>query len=130
MSFREDPSRIPEEVLKQEYKHLPLAKTAALEILAERDLVRLQILWDELKYVLLRTKGKIGYKITGHIVSVNTIRQYPKAQDGFYMRRDHILPVLECKSKETRVFVVCSHIFWMHLCNLYTTISDSISKHR
>ena len=77
MTFREDPSHITEEVLKQEYKHLHVAEKDALEILVERDLTRLQTLWDELKHVLLRSKEKIGYKTMangmGNIVSVCTI---------------------------------------------------------
>ena len=75
-----------------------MAEKEAFEILVEIGLFRSQTLWDELKSVLLRSKGKIGYKTMantiGNIVSVKPIRTYLKAQDGFHMKKDRILPVL------------------------------------
>ena len=85
--FRECPGYIKEERLKQDYTNLPQDEKDAFETLAERDLIRSRTLWDELKNLLLKTKGKIAYETManelGSIVSGYTIRSYLKKQDGF-----------------------------------------------
>ena len=49
-------------MLKVEYDSLPVDEVRAYEIVAQRDLTRAEFLWDELKQLLLRTKGKISYR--------------------------------------------------------------------
>ena len=55
-------------------------KKEVYEILASRDLHRSEHLWDELKELLLKTKGKISYRQmenqTGGSVCYNTIRKW------------------------------------------------------
>lgn len=47
----------------------------------------------------------------GNIVSEFTIRKYLKAQDGFHVEKDRILPALNRKAKERKV--VWGHTFWV-----------------
>ena len=47
----------------------------------------------------------------GNFISVKPIRKYLKAQDGFHMRKDRILPALDRQAKERRV--VWGHTFWV-----------------
>ena len=105
--FREDPGHLDEIALKDQYKNLPLAEKEVFEILAERDLMRAETLWDELKGHLLKSKGKVSYKklenCMGGIVSVWTIRSYLRQQEGFTMRKDRILPSLDRQAKGRRV---------------------------
>ena len=105
--FRETSSRLPHDVLKEEYENLPQSERDAYEIIAERDRNRARFLWDELKQLLLQTKGKISYSTMsaqlGGIVSANTISKWLKQQDGFHTRRDRILPSLDEQAKARRV---------------------------
>ena len=67
--------------------------------MAERDLDRSRNLLEEVKTVLLRTKGKISYRqladYLNNIVCVNTIRQYLNQQHTFMTRKDRVLPALD-----------------------------------
>ena len=113
--FRETTDKFPEQMLKDEFETLPESELRAYEILAQRDYSRAEFLWDELKQLLLRTKGKISYKCMrdqlGSIVSENTIRKWLKMQDGFRLRRDRILPALDNAAKLRRL--TWCHSFWL-----------------
>ena len=113
--FRETTDRIPDIVIKNEFNSLPEETIRAHEILAKRDLNRSEHLWDELKQLLLFTKGKISYRCMkeqlGGIVSQNTIRKWLKSQKGFYLRKDRVLPSLDSAAKLRRL--VWCHSFWL-----------------
>ena len=113
--FCETTSRIPHESLKHEYMNLPVAEKEAYEILARRDFERSAFLWDELKQLLLKTKGKISYKTMsnqlGDIVCPNAIAKWLKQQQEFYIRKDRILPSLYAQAKARRV--AWAHSFWV-----------------
>ena len=113
--FRETTEKIPDDIIKNGFDNLDNNELAAYEILAERDRSRAVHLWDELKDLLLKTKGKISYKTMrqqlGSIVSENTIRKWLKRQDGFRLRRDRILPSLDAAAKLRRL--VWTHSFWL-----------------
>ena len=83
--FRETTEKIPEETIKSKYAILPVEAIHAHEILAQRDLDRAKFLWDKLKELLLKTKGKISYKCMSkhlnNIVSTNTIRDWLSKQE-------------------------------------------------
>ena len=87
------------------------------EILAKRDLVRSRTLFDELKGLLLRTKGKITYLALANglnnIVSESTVRRFLISQDGFMVRKDRLLPSLDSAAKLRRVeWAETFWIFW------------------
>ena len=83
--------------------------------MAQRDLERAEFLWDELKDLLFKTKGKISYRCMsaqlGNIVSHNTVRLWIKRQGGFRIRKDRILPSLDPAAKAR--WVVFAHSFWL-----------------
>ena len=113
--FRETTEKIPEAVIKSEVDTLPVEALHAHEILAQRDLDRAEFLWEELKDLLLKTKGKISYKCMSdqlnNIVSPNTIRDWLNQQEGFRLRKDRILPALDTAAKLRRL--IWTHSFWM-----------------
>ena len=113
--FRKTTSRIPHEVLVDEFENLPHSEKEAYNIIAERDRNRAVFLWDELKALLLRTKGKISYTTMatqlGNIVCLNTVRKWLQQQEGFHVRKDRILPSLDQQAKTLRV--IWAHSFWM-----------------
>ena len=113
--FRDSTHRIYESELRDEYEALPASEKQAYEILAQRDYSRAEFLWDELKQLLLRTKGKISYECMrdqlDNIVSSNTIRKWLKMQNGSRLRKDRILPHLDAAAKY-RQLVWC-HSFWL-----------------
>ena len=73
-------------VLRDEFNQLPSDEREAYEILAARDLERSQHLWEELKNVLLKTKGKVSYislaNQLGNIVSHECIRRWLLAAES------------------------------------------------
>ena len=46
----------------------------------------------------------------GHIVSKTTIMNILKSQEGYYLRKDRILPALDAATKKRRV--IWAHTFW------------------
>ena len=82
--------------------------------MAAQDCIRAQSLWDELKDFLVKTKGKVPYSTMaqhlGNIVSKTTIMAILKKQQGFYLRKDRILPALDNAAKVRRV--IWAHTFW------------------
>ena len=113
--FRETTEKIPEVILKAEYESLPDNDKYAHSIMAQCDLERAEFLWDELKDLLFKTKGKISYRCMsaqlGNIVSHNTVRLWIKRQGGFRIRKDRILPSLDPAAKARRI--VFAHSFWL-----------------
>ena len=75
--------------MKQEFANLPESEKEAHAILAQRHLERAEFLWDELKDLLFKTKGKIAYKTMatqlGNIVSTNTICKWVQSQKRKYV---------------------------------------------
>ena len=112
--FRETTDKIPHTVLTQEWDALTESQRNAYDQLAQCDLVRARKLWDDLKDLLLKTKGKIPYSTMashlGNIVSENTIMNVLKSQEGYHIRKDCILPALDAAAKHRRV--VWAHTFW------------------
>ena len=98
-----------------EFESLTEEQKTAYSILAERDYIRSQSLWDELKEFLLTTKGKVPYEAMvihlGHIVCENTVRKILLDQEGFYIRGDKILPHLDESAKLRRV--AWAQTFWI-----------------
>ena len=113
--FREFTDKIPHNALREEFNNLPGDEKHAYDIIAERDLKRSEHLWDELKEILLKTKGKVSYAtLSNHmknIVCPNTIRNWLTKQDGFRIRKDRILPSLDRQAKQKRL--KWSHDFWL-----------------
>ena len=113
--FREFTESIPNEELKNEFHHLPADERYAYDIITQRELKRSEHPWDELKEILLKTKGKVSYAtLSNHmknIVSPNTIRSWLNQQDGFRMRKDRILPSLDRQAKQKRL--KWTHDFWL-----------------
>ena len=58
--FRETTEKIPEATLKEEFNCLPEEELRVCDIIAKCDYDRSEHLWDELKDLLLKTKGKIS----------------------------------------------------------------------
>ncbi len=112
--FRETSAKIPHATLKAEFDALTPDQKEAYEILAQADLERSRTLWDELTDFLLKTKGKVPYAHIeiqlGFIVSKATIMKILKQQEGFYLRKDRILPSLSQAAKFKRV--VWAELFW------------------
>ena len=92
----------------------------AYEVMAERDLVRSRNLLDEVKTVLLRTKGKISFcqiaDYLNNIVSINTIRQYLTNQPTFGTRKDRILPALDKQAMQRRFKWAQTYWLFWSLC--------------
>ena len=113
--FRKTYTRIPNEILKSQFEALPAVERNAYELIAARDRNRAMFLWDELKHLLIRTKGKISYRTMaaqlGNIVSPNTISNWLKQQEGFSVRKDRILPSLDLQAKTRRV--IWAQSFWL-----------------
>ena len=113
--FRETYLRIPNDTLRNEFDSLPDVEKKAYEILADRDMNCAMFLWDELKQLLLHTKGKISYRTMstqlGSIVSPNTISKWLKQQEGFRIRKDRILPSLDFQAKTRQI--IWAHSFWL-----------------
>ena len=101
--WRETTEKIPNNILVDEFQSLSDDEKEAYRLMAERDLERSTCLWDEIKDVLKKTKGRITYKQIadhlGNIVSTNTIRKFLMSKDGFHMRKDRILPHLDNQAK-------------------------------
>ena len=114
-SWRETTEKIPNDILVQEYQSLSDNEKHAYELMAERDLERSTSLWDEIKDVLKKTKGRVTFKQIadhlGNIVSTNTIRKFLKSKDGFHMRKDRILPHLDTQAKTRRY--EWAQTFWL-----------------
>lgn len=113
--FRETHQRIPGDILKREFEQLTQEQKDAYGVLAERDYERSKTLWDELKDFLLKTKGKIGYRemenFLGNIVGKDTIMRILVKQEGYFTRRDRILPALSRTHIEKRFF--WAQLFWI-----------------
>ena len=113
--FRETTAPIPISTLKEEYESLSPTEKHAYQVLADRDLQRSEHLWEELKDVLVRSKGKISYErlsnYLGGIVGPSAIRNWLRQQPGFRIRRDRILPHLDSAAKCRRV--IWAHSFWL-----------------
>ena len=113
--FRETTARIPNSILKDGFNALPQSEKDAYSIIAERECERAGHLWEELKELLLKTKGKVSYKTMANhlnnLVSENTIRCWLQQQDGFCVRKDRILPSLDKQAKTRRL--KWSHDFWV-----------------
>ena len=112
--FRETNDRIPNEILRNEWDNLTETQKSAYTELANQDCIRARSLWDELKDFLVKTKGKVSYSTMatylGNIVSTTTVRAILKKQQGFYLRKDRILPALDVAAKGRRV--TWAHTFW------------------
>ena len=113
--FRESSATIPHYLLMGEWQSLSETEKVPFKIIASRDLARSTHLWDELKTLLLRSKGKISYRTMenqlGGLVCANTIAAWLKRQDGFTVRKDRVLPSLDSQAKLLRV--VWAHSFWL-----------------
>ena len=113
--------------MKEEFKNLPQNEKDALAVLAERDLLCLKTLWDELKQLLLNTHGKLSYqkiaKQLGNIVSPTTIKKYLKQQEGFHMRKNRILPALGQQAMGQR-------LQWAHTFFVFWKSVKAISKRK
>ena len=113
--FRETTSRLSDKDLQLEYENLPQRERNAYVSIAQRNMNRSAHLWGELKQLLIKTKGKISYETMatqlGDIVSPNTISSWLKRQEGFYVRKDRILPSLDSQAMARRV--AWAHSFWL-----------------
>ena len=114
--YRDCNQKIPYTALQEEFENLPEDDKESYEIIARRHFDRSQTLWDELKVLLLKTKGKIGYKTMADqlgekIVSQHAIHTWLTSRVGFKMRKDRILPSLDPAARERRV--VWGESFWL-----------------
>ena len=89
--WRETTEKIPHDLLLDEFNNLSQQEKDAYKILADRDMRRSRHLWDEVKEVLLKTKGKISFSEIanqlGNIVCLNTIRKYLMKRDGLDLKK-------------------------------------------
>lgn len=113
--FHETTERLSAQLLKDEFSNLPEDEKRAYETIADCDYQLSLHLWDELKQLLIKTKGKISYRSMSdqldNIVSAEAIRTWLQQQDGFHVRRDRVLPSLDKQAKGRRL--KWSHDFWV-----------------
>ena len=115
--WRETTENIPYDILRNDFNSKSDSEKQAYEIMAERDLERSKSLWDEVKTILLRTKGKISFReianYLNNIISPNTIREYLSNQPTFSIRKDRILPALDKQAMKRRyIWVQKFWLFW------------------
>ena len=105
--FRDSIERLSETEYRAGFNALPDDQKDSYEVLAEQYLDKSRFLWEDLKEILLKTKGKVSYRELEHqlggIVNYRTIRDFLKTQEGFRIRKDRILPHLDAAAKERRV---------------------------
>ena len=105
--FRETTTRISEDEYSTAYEELTPDQKRSYEVLAERQLDRSRYLWEDLKRILLNTKGRISYRELeaqlDNIVSHQTIMNFLQTQEGFTLKKDRIIPSLDLNAKERRV---------------------------
>ena len=114
LEFRESTGRLDHPQLKQQYNQLPQNEKQFYENEATINIQRSATLWDELKDLLLKTKGKISFTAMANhlrIVSTSTIFRHLHLQEGFTMRKDRVLPHLDAAAKLRRVVWACQ--FWL-----------------
>ena len=126
--YRESMHRVPEAVYRAEYEKLTEAQIELYKIIAAKEHDRSQHLWEELKNFLLKVKGKISYDTMaahlGHIVSKNTITNILKNQEGYYIRKDRILPSLSKEAKAKRV--QWAHTWWLMIQSIAVVLHTKV----
>ena len=104
--FRDCMGRISAAELRHDFNQLSATEKSKYEIQAQQCLLRSSFLWEELRNILLKSKGKVSYEAFANylknIVSANTIRSVLNSKEGFYLRHDKILPHLDKSHKEKR----------------------------
>ena len=105
-NFRDCMGRMSSIELRNGFNSLTDTERSKYEIEAQQCLLRSTYLWEELKDILLKSKGKVSYEAFAsylkHIVSANTIRNVLCSKEGFYLRHDKMLPHLDQLHKEKR----------------------------
>ena len=105
--FRDSVQRLPESEYQSGFASLPDDQKESYEVLAQEYLERSRFLWEDLKALLLKTKGKVSYceleQQLGGIVNYCSIANFLKTQDGYRIRKDRILPHLDSSAKKRRV---------------------------
>ena len=105
--FRDNNTRISEIEYASAFEELSVEQKRSYEVLAQRQLDRSRYLWEDLKKVLLKTKGKISFRELenqlDNIVSHQTIMNFLNTQEGFTLKKDRIIPSLDLNAKERRV---------------------------
>ena len=95
------------------FKALPQTTKDNLQLLADMDLERARGLEDELKELLVKTKGKVSYlclsRQLGEIVGADTIRTHIMRQEAFRYRKDRLLPHLDAAARKRRVIWAQAH---------------------
>ena len=121
-TFYDSSTPLSNEEILNDYNNLSHAQKLQLDIEAKSQLQRATYLWEELKNVLLKTRGKVSYvalcNYLQNIVCPNTIRNYLQSKEGYYMCRDKIFPHLDKTHKEKR-------LDWAYR---YLTFWDAIAK--
>ena len=107
LEFRESTEKLSEEEYQKGYDELTDDQKTSYDVLAEQRLDRSRHLWEDLKDILIKTKGRISYREMesqlGNIVNHVSIMNFLKSQEGFTMRKDRIFPSLDLAAKERRV---------------------------
>ena len=113
--FRMDPDKMDQVYLRNQYKDLPQDEKDRYELLAGMDLERARGLEDELKELMIKTKGKVSYlcisRQFGEIVCADTIRHHIMRQKEFRYRKDRLLPHLDAAARGRRV--TWGQAFWI-----------------
>lgn len=132
--FRDSTERLSEAEYQSAYEDLPEDQKISFDVLAEQYLDRSRFLWEELKDILLKTKGKVSFRELEHqlggIVNHQTIADFLKTQEGFRLRKDRILPHLDAAAKLRRVkWAKKWWCFWKAVASIPTEDAVVVNVH-
>ena len=102
--FRLDPGRIDEKDLKRAYNNLDNDSKHEFDDIVRLDYDQSITLWEELKELLLKTHGRISYRMMAtqlkFICCVGTIRNFLKQQEGFQLKTSKVISALTLAQKQ------------------------------
>ena len=132
--FRDSTDRISEEEYQSSYAALPQDQKESYDIIAAQYLDRSRFLWEDLKKVLLDSKGKVSYRELenqlGGIINHQSIANFLKTQEGFRLRKDRILPHLDPAAKLRRVnWAKKWWCFWKSVASIPTDDAIVVNVH-
>ena len=132
--FRDSTERLSEEEYRSGYDNLSQSEKDDFDVLAEQYLDRSRFLWEDLKKILLRTKGKVSYKELenqlGGIINHQSIANFLHTQKGFRLRKDRILPHLNAAAKLRRVnWAKLWWTFWKGVASIPTKDAVVVNVH-
>ena len=108
LKFRLDPDKMNQTELTSSFKVLSQGEKDAFQLLADMNLEQARGLEDELKEIMVKTKGKgVSYLTLSRqlreIVCADIIRLHIMRQPGFKYRKNRLLPYLDTSATQRRV---------------------------